>query len=66
MTSFLSNPVALFPKEYALYAFRLLLDKHEAAKPPMLLIQQKVVDNIFFLIKKGPKRKFWQAGELLK
>lgn len=54
MTLFLFSPVVLFHKEYALYAFRLLLDKHESAKPHMLLIQQKVVDSIFLIKKKGP------------
>lgn len=37
----------LFHKEYRLYAFKLLLDKHESAKPHMLSMRQKVVDNIF-------------------
>lgn len=48
MTLFLSSPVVLFPKEYALYAFRLSLDKYELAKPHRPSIQQKIVDSIFF------------------
>lgn len=63
LTLFLYSPAVCFHKEYTLYGFVLFLDKHESAKPHMLSMRQKVVDNIFlfFYQKKRPKPKFWQA-----
>lgn len=58
----------LFHKEYTPYALILFLDKHESAKPHILPMQWKVVDNIFLFYQKkaqtqvlaGTVREFFQ------